>query len=310
VTIPHRLLGPLPDTAYEILDPRFSACTIAGAVVERLWTGGTWTEGPAWHAATGRLIWSDIPGNRMFAWTEATGEISVFREPSFGGNGNTIDRQGRLVTCEQAKRRITRTEPDGAITVLCERFEGRRFNAPNDVVVKSDGSVWFTDPDYGRSAIYEGAIELDGCHVYRFDPASGAVRQMTTDMIMPNGLAFSPDEALLYIVDTGSTRLPGGPNHFRRFAVAVDGSLSGGEIIASNAAEKFDGFRVDTEGRLWMGAEDGIHCYLPDGTLIGKVRLPERAANLTFGGRDGNRLLICGTSSIYACPVAARGASR
>ncbi len=194
-----------------MLDPRFAACVPADARVERLWTGGRWTEGPAWLDREQCLIWSDIPGNRMLRWNAADGAVAVFREPSQGGNGNTVDREGRLVTCEQYTRRLTRTEPDGRITVLVDNFEGRRFNAPNDVVVKSDGSVWFSDPDYGRSPLYEGVRELDGCHVYRFDPSTGETQQMTHDLIMPNGLAFSADERLLYIVDTGQHPRPRRP---------------------------------------------------------------------------------------------------
>jgi len=179
---------------------------------------------------------------------------------------------------------VTRTEDDGAVTVLADRFEGKRFNAPNDVVVKSDGSIWFSDPDYSASPIYEGERDLSGCQVYRIDPQTGAVRQMTDDFVMPNGLAFSPDESVLYIIDTGGTHVENGPNHVRRFRVGADDSLSGGEVLAVNAANMFDGMRVDVTDRLWMSAEDGVHCYEPDGTLIGKVILPERAGNLTFGG--------------------------
>ena len=302
-------LGRLDGSPFEILDRRFEAAILPDEGAERLWTGGRWVEGPAWLAASRALVWSDIPSDRMLAWDEVTGETRPFRAPSNGANGNTVDRQGRLVTCEQYTRRITRTEPDGTITVLAGRFEGKRFNAPNDIVVKSDGSVWFTDPNYGKSPLYEGTRELSGCHVYRLDPRSGEVRQMTTDFVMPNGLAFSPDESRLYIVDTGSTHIKGGPNHVRRFHVGANNALSGGEIIAVNVAEKFDGFRVDTAGRLWMGAEDGVHCYLEDGTLIGKMRLPERVSNLTFGGENRDRLLMTGSTSIYACRVKARGAA-
>jgi gluconolactonase len=300
-------LGRLEGPAFAVLDPRFAAAIDPAAAVERLWTGGKWTEGPAWLDREGCLIWSDIPGNRLWRWTEMDGAVSVFRDPSHGGNGNTVDREGRLVTCEQYTRRITRTEPNGTITVLVDNVAGRRFNAPNDVVVKSDGSVWFSDPDYGGSALYEGERELDSCHVYRFDPASGEIRQMTDDLVMPNGLAFSADERLLYIVDTGSTHVPNGPNHIRRFSVGTDDRLGGGEVFATNAAEKFDGLRLDTAGRLWCGAEDGVHCYHPDGTLIGKLLLPERASNLCFGGPDHRTLLITGTTSIYRCAVAADG---
>jgi gluconolactonase len=301
-------LGQLGMPAFEVLQPEFASLINRAEQAVRLWTGGTWVEGPAWLPHEGTLVWSDIPGNRMLAWHEASGKVSTFRVPSAGGNGNTTDREGRLVTCEQYSRRITRTERDGTITVLVDNFEGKRFNAPNDIVVKSDGTVWFTDPDYGRSPLYEGARELAGCHVYRFDPASGTIRQMTNDMVMPNGLAFSPDEKLLYVVDTGSTHQKGGPNHVRRFAVAADGTLSGGEVFATNVAEKFDGLRVDTLGNLWMGAEDGLHVYNAAGVMIGKLILPERVSNLTFGGAERDTLLMTGTTSLYACKVKAKPA--
>jgi len=301
-------LGRLEAPAFEILSPAFAPLVDINERATRLWTGGRWVEGPAWLPRERLLVWSDIPGNRMLAWHEADGTVTNYRAPAAGANGSTIDRDGSLVTCEQYTRRITRTEPDGSITVLIDRFEGKRFNAPNDIVVKSDGTVWFTDPDYGRSPLYEGERELEGCHVYCFAPGGG-IRQMTTDMVMPNGLAFSPDERLLYVVDTGSTHIKGGPNHVRRFAVGVAGELSGGEVLAVNAAEKFDGFRVDTSGNLWMGAEDGLHVYDPGGTLIGKLRLPERVSNLTFGGSKRDTLLMTGTTSIYACRVKARPAA-
>jgi gluconolactonase len=302
-------LGRLDAPAFEVLSPAFAPLVDQTARAERLWTGGKWVEGPAWLPREKLLVWSDIPGNRLLAWDEADGSIASYRTPAAGANGNTIDREGRLVTCEQYTRRITRTEADGTIAVLVDRFEGKRFNAPNDIVVKSDGTIWFTDPDYGRSPHYEGERELSGCHVYRLDPATGHIRQMTSDMVMPNGLAFSPDESVLYIVDTGSTHEAGGPNHVRRFTVSSDGALGGGEVLARNSAEKFDGFRVDASGNLWMGAEDGVHVHAPDGTMIGKLHLPERVSNLTFGGSDRDVLMMTGTTSLYSCPVKARPAA-
>jgi gluconolactonase len=296
-------LGPLEGAAVEIADESFGGAVDADAVVERLWTGGVWTEGPAWLPGAQMLVWSDIPNNRMLAWHQADGRVETFRQPSSGGNGNTADREGRLVTCEQYARRITRTEADGTVTVLAGRFGGRRFTAPNDVVVKSDGSVWFTDPDYGRSTNYEGERELEGCHVYRIDPETGRVRQMTNDMVMPNGLAFSPDERWLYVIDTGSTHRPDGPNHIRVFPVGADQSLGEGRVIATDEAKRFDGLRVDVEGRLWCGVAEGVRCLLPDGRVIGRIRLPERASNLCFGGPELTRLFITGTSSLYAVPL-------
>jgi gluconolactonase len=290
---------------YVVLDPRFAGVPVAGGRVERLWTGGTWCEGPAWFAA-GHLLWSEIPSNRILRWDEATGAVSVFRQPSGGANGNTVDRAGRLVTCEGSTRRVTRAHADGRVTVLADRTHGRRFNSPNDVVEKSDGTIWFTDPTYGGPD-YDGVPEMGGCHVWRLDPATGDMRQMTDDMVMPNGLAFSLDESLLYVIDTGSTEVPQHPNHIRRFSVTPNG-LRGGEVLATSAAQKFDGLRLDRDGNLWCAEGDGVHVLAPDGTMIGRIVLPERAANLTFGGRDGGWLLMTATTSLYRVPVGARAA--
>lgn len=304
------MFGEIDGTGYDSLDPRFSACFIGHARVERLWTGARWSEGPAWFAAGRYLVWSDIPNNRMMRFDETDGSVSVFRQPSNNANGNTVDNAGRLVTCEHLTRRITRTEHDGSLTVLADSFDGKRLNSPNDVIVKSDGSIWFSDPDYGIMTDYEGdraAPELDGCHVYRIDAASGTVRQMTDDFDKPNGLAFSPDERFLYIADTGRTHRMDGPAHIRRFAVGGDGTLTGGEVFAECTAGFFDGFRVDTDGRIWTSAADGVHCYHPDGTLIGRVRIPETVANVAFGGPKRNRLFICGTTSLYSIMLAVSG---
>jgi gluconolactonase len=301
----------LPEgAAIEVLDEAFLNCVDADAGIERLWTGGIWTEGPAWLPHSQQLVWSDIPNNRMLSWRFGGVEVETFRQPSNGANGNSTDREGRLVTCEQHTRRITRTEPDGTITVLASRFGGRRFTAPNDVVVKSDGSIWFTDPDYGKSEAYEGERELEGCHIYRIDPETGRVRQMTHDMVMPNGLAFSADERWLYAVDTGSTHRADGPNHIRVFPVGPDQSLGEGRVIATDEARLFDGLRVDVEGRLWCGVGEGVRCYLPDGRAIGRIRLPERASNLCFGGPDLGRLFITGTTSLYSVPLRTTSAVR
>lgn len=290
------------------LDPRFPPLTVPGAAAERLWTGGNWTEGPAW-LLDGSLVWSDIPSNRMLRRDAATGGITTFRQPSGGANGNTVDRQGRLVTCEGSTRRLTRTSADGAVTVLADRAGGLRFNSPNDVVEKSDGTLWFSDPSYGGPE-YEGRREMTGCHVWRLDPATGALKQMTDDMVMPNGLAFSPDERLLYVTDTGSTEGPGKPNHIRRFRV-TEGGLAGGEVFATSAAQRLDGLRIDRDGNLWCAEADGVHCYAPDGTLIGRIALPERAANLEFGDPapgSATWLYITATTSLYRIPVKARRA--
>jgi gluconolactonase len=304
------MFGEIEGTGFEKLDPRFASCFVAHARVERLWTGGRWLEGPAWFAPGRYLVWSDIPENRMMRWDETDGSVSVFRQPANNSNGNTVDGSGRLVTCEHLTRRLTRTEFDGSVTIVADRFEGKRFNSPNDVVVSSDGAIWFTDPSYGIMHDYEGAYgveELGGCHVYRVDPATGEVTRVADSFEKPNGLAFSPDEKLLYVADTGGTHLSGGPRHIRKFMVGDSGHLSGGEIFAECTNGFFDGFRVDTNGRLWCSAGDGVHCYDPDGALIGKIRIPEIVSNLTFGGVRRNRLFITATTSLYAVYVTANG---
>lgn len=288
---------------YVILDSRFARFAVAGGRAERLWTGGTWTEGPAWFD-DGYLLWSEIPSNRILRWEEATGTVTTYRQPSGGANGNSADRKGRLLTCEGSTRQVTRTDTAGLVAVLAHQVDGKRLNAPNDIVEKSDGSIWFTDPSYGGPE-YQGRRELEGCHVYRLDPSTGDIRQMTDDMVMPNGLAFSLDESHLFVVDTGSTEGPEFANHIRRFGVTAEG-LTGGEVFATSAAQRFDGIRFDSTGMLWCAEVDGVHCYAPDGTLIGRIHLPERAANLTFGGRDGQSLLITATTSLYRVPVNAR----
>lgn len=297
--------SPIPHI--EILDKRFLSCVGKDIDLKRIWTGGIWTEGPAWLERSDEFVWADIPNNRMLAWKRSDATVRTFRKPSHGGNGSTIDRQGRLVTCEQYTRRMVRTEHDSSITVLVDNFEGKRFNAPNDVVVKSDGTIWFSDPDYGQSSDYEGQLELDGCHIYRYDPTDGSIRQMTHDFVMPNGLAFSTNEHDIYIIDTGSTHIAGGPNHIRRLELDEHDELHDREVFAVNSANCFDGLRLDADGRLWCGAEDGVHCYLPDGSLIGKILIPERVSNLCFGGPQLNQLLMTATTSTYICNVSVQG---
>ena len=296
--------GQVEGTDIVVLDPRFRACFAGHVRVERLWSGARWSEGPAWFAAGRYLIWSDIPNNRQMRYVEPSGEVSLFRERSNNSNGNSVDNQGRLVTCEHLTRRVTRTEIDGSITVLANKWNGKRFNSPNDLVVKSDDSIWFTDPAYGIDTDYEGDRadpEIGGCHVYRLDAKSGEVTAVITDMVRPNGIAFSPDEKYLYVADTGATHKDKGPKHIRRFTVKGGGAkLSGGEVFADCTAGLFDGFRVDRNGRVWTSAGDGVHVYDPDGTLIGKVLIPELVANVTFGGTKLNRLFICGTTSLYS----------
>jgi gluconolactonase len=295
---------------YEVLDPRFNRLFSTNAHVERLYTGCRWAEGPAYFAAGRYLVWSDIPNDRMLRYDETDGHVSVFRQPARNSNGNTVDREGRLVTCEHLLRRVTRTEHDGRITVIADRFDGKRLNSPNDVVVKSDGSIWFTDPSYGIDSDLEGEkadSEIGGCHVYRVDPRSGAVTAVVTDMMRPNGLAFSPDEKQLYVADSGRSFGPEHPAHIRVFDVGDDGRLTGGRVFADCTSGLFDGFRLDTDGRIWASAADGIHCLHPDGTLIGKIKVPEVVANCVFGGPKRNMLYICATNSLYSVYLMVNG---
>jgi len=310
--------GPVayPDPAVEVVDPRFAKYKIGNAAVERLYTGTRWSEGPVWFGDGRFLLWSDIPNNRMLRWLEDTGEVSVFRSPSNYSNGNFRDRQGRLLTCEHDSRRLTRTEPDGTITVLMDGFQGKKLNAPNDLAVHSDGAIWFTDPGYGIMSNYEGhkaAFELPAV-VYRLDPKTREATVVATDMDKPNGICFSPDEKKLYIVDTGAPRHPGDPHAIRVYDVVDGARLKNGRLFADLAPGSSDGIRCDTDGNVWSaagwGAADfnGVHVFAPDGTRIGKIHLPETCANLCFGGAKKNRLFMAASQSLYAVYVNAEGA--
>jgi gluconolactonase len=260
------------------------------------------------------VVWSDIPNDRMLRWDETDASVSVFRQPAMNSNGHTVDREGRLVSCEHRGRCISRTDFDGRRVVLVDRHDGKRFNSPNDLVVKSDGSIWFTDPSYGIDSDYEGdasASEIGARHVYRFDPANGRTTIVAADFVQPNGLAFSPDEALLYIVDTGITHVADGPHHVRRFKVSADGtSISGGEVFATCPVGLYDGLRLDLHGNLWLSAGDGVHCHAADGTLLGKILVPETVANVCFGGAKLNRLFMTATTSLYSVYLNTRAAAR
>lgn len=288
---------------FEVLDERF-ARTGGDEVLQRLHTGCRWTEGPVYVPAGRYLLFNDIPNDRTLRWDETTGAVGVLRSPADYANGHTLDRAGRVIACQQGTRRVVRFEHDGSVTVIADTFRGGRFNSPNDVVERSDGSVWFTDPSYGISSDYEGfraEPEQDGCHVYRVDPSTGAVTKVADDFERPNGLAFSADERRLFVVDTPR-------DHIRVFDVADDGKLSGGDVFGSVAGGHYDGIRFDDTGRLWAASPDGLHCYQPDGTLAGKLRVPEVVSNLAFGGPKRNDLFITATRSLYSIRVNFTGA--
>jgi gluconolactonase len=305
-----------PDPAVEIVDPRFAKYKVNSAAVERLYTGTRWAEGPVWFGDGRYLLFSDIPNNRMLRWLEDTGEVSVFRSPSNYSNGNTRDRQGRLVTCEHDSRRVTRTEHDGTITVLADHYQGKPFNAPNDLAVHSDGAIWFTDPGYGIMSNYEGhkaASEIPA-NVYRLDPNTRNLNVVVGDTDKPNGICFSPDEKKLYIVDTGEPKHSGDPRPIRVYDVENAKNLKNGRMFANLAPGSSDGIRCDVDGNVWSAAGwgpdnfNGVHVFAPDGTLIGKIHLPETCANLCFGGVKKNRLFMAASQSLYSLYVGTEGA--
>src|ERR1700674_606998 len=305
-----------PDPAVEETDPRFAKYRVGNAAVERIYTGTRWAEGPVWFADGRYLLFSDIPNNRMLRWVEETGEVSVFRSPSNYSNGNYRDRQGRLLTCEHDARRVTRTEYDGTITVLMDRYQDKKLNAPNDLAVHSDGAIWFTDPGYGIMSNYEGhkaAFELPAV-VYRLDPKAREATVVASDMDKPNGLCFSPDEKLLYIVDTGVPRHPGDPRPIRVYDVVDGVRLKNGRMFVNMSPGSSDGIRCDMDGNVWSAAGwagegyNGVHVFAPDGKLIGKIHLPETCANLCFGGAKKNRLFMAASQSLYAVYVETQGA--
>ncbi|SNY93575.1 gluconolactonase [Cohaesibacter sp. ES.047] len=295
----------------EVIDPAFKKLILMNTHLERLWQGARWMEGPVWFGAGRYLVFSDIPNCRMMRYDDTDGSVSEFRNPSNNSNGNTMDRQGRLITCEHLGRRVVRTEYDGSLTVLADNFKGKKLNSPNDVITDTSGAIWFTDPSYGIDWEYEGAKldhEVGSNNVYRIDPASGNLELIADDFVQPNGLAFSPDESILYIADTGATHVDGGPAHIRRFK--VEGSrLSGGEVFATCTAGLYDGFRVDHHGNIWSSSAEGVHCLTPEGELIGKIKVPEVVSNVCFGGPKRNRLFICGTTSLYATFLNTKGAT-
>ncbi len=305
-----------PDSAVEVLDPRFAKYKVGNAAIERLYTGARWAEGPVWFGDGRYLLFSDIPNNRILRWLEDTGEVSVFRAPSNYSNGNFRDRQGRLLTCEHDSRRLTRTEHDGTITVLMDQFQNKQLNAPNDLAVHSDGAIWFTDPGYGIMSNYEGhkaPFELPA-NVYRLDPNTREVTVVAADMDKPNGICFSPDEKKLYIVDTGAPKHPGEPHPIRVYDVEDGARLKNGRMFVDMAHGSSDGIRCDIDGNVWSAAGwggesfNGVHVFAPDGTLIGKIHLPETCANLCFGGAKKNRLFMAASQSLYSVYTDAQGA--
>lgn len=294
---------------YTVVDTRFSSLVLATAKLDTIYTGCRWAEGPLWFKDGNFLIWSDIPNSRMLRYIPDVG-THVIRADSAYANGNTRDRQGRLVTCQHGTRSVTRTELDGTVTTLADQFEGKRLNSPNDVVVHSDGSVWFTDPTYGIMSDYEGfkaEPEQARRNIYRLDP-SGQLQAVNGDFVQPNGLAFSPDETLLYVADSGSSHDENVPRRITVFDV-IDGRL------LANCRKfcdlKFgipDGLRTDIAGNVWTSGGTAVHCYAPDGTLLGRINIPETVSNLTFGGKRGNQLFITATTSVYAIYVNTKGA--
>jgi len=313
-----RVPTPYPDATVEIVDQRFGKYAVGNAAVERLYTGTRWAEGPVWVGDGRYLLFSDIPNNRILRWLEDTGEVSVFRSPSNYANGNYRDREGRLLTCEHDSRRLTRTEHDGTITVLMDQYQGKKLNAPNDLAVHSDGAIWFTDPGYGIMSNYEGhkaAFELSA-NVYRLDPNTREVTVVASDMDKPNGICFSPDETKLYIVDTGVPKHPTDPHPIRVYDVEDGRRLKNGKLFVNMGAGSSDGIRCDVDGNVWSAAGwgpegfNGVHVFAPDGTLIGRIHLPETCANLCFGGAKKNRLFMAASQSLYAVYVGTEGAQK
>jgi gluconolactonase len=302
-----------PDSAVHVLHPDFNRYRLPLASVERLHTGCRWAEGPVYFGDGRYLLWSDIPNDRILKWEEETGVVSVFRNTSSNANGNTRDRQGRLITCEHRGRRVTRTEYDGAITVLADNYNGKRLNSPNDVVVNSDGSIWFTDPVFGLLSYYEGEKkeqELPEA-VYRLDAKTGALTVVADDIPGPNGLAFSPDESKLYVVESRAEPT----RRFRVSDVVADGTklANGRNFLDAGPGGTPDGFRVDVDGNLWCGwgmgstELDGVRVFNPVGEPIGHIALPERCANVCFGGRSRNRLFMAASHGLYALYVNTQG---
>lgn len=297
-------------SAFEIRNPRFAHYILANAALESLASGFRWIEGPVWMGDAGCLLFQDLPNDRTVRWAEGQG-VSIYRSPSNYANGQTRDRQGRLIACSHRGRCLYRTEYDGQITMLVDRHAGKRLNSPNDVVVKSDGSIWFSDPLYGIQTDYEGGRQASEQKpaVYRFDPMRGDIRIVADDFDGPNGIAFSPDERRLYVAETGDQTSDAPRQYIRAFDVETDGvTLSGGDIFHKIDPGYCDGMRLDEDGNIWSSAADGVHCVSQEGELLGKILVPHLVANLTFGGLHKNRLFIAGGDTLYAIFLNRRGA--
>ena len=310
-----------PDPDIVVLDPRFAKYKLGNTPIQRLHTGTLWAEGPAWNGVGRYLVWSDIPNDRQMRWIEDDGHVSVFRKPAGYSNGNTFDYQGRQISCEHGNRRVTRYEPDGSVTVLADKWQGKPLNAPNDAVVHPDGDIWFTDPGYGALMNYEGhkgKLELKEA-IYRIDGKSGQMSLVTDEIFKPNGLCFSPDYKKLYVADTGATHYPGAPRIIKVWDVADAKKLATGKQFCSmewpgKGAGLADGIRADIDGNVWASAGwvgdgyDGVHVFAPDGARIGQILLPEICSNVCFGGAKRNRLFMTGSQSLYSVYVETQGA--
>jgi len=294
---------------FESFDPRFDQLLLPDSQLVRLTTGATWSEGPVYFSADDSVVWSDIPNNRLLRWSERDG-LSVWRSPANFENGHYLDLAGRLLSCEHGRRCISRTEEDNSVTILVDRYEGKRLNSPNDLVVKSDGSIWFTDPPYGILSDREGykaESELGDNYVFRLDPETGDLTIVTNEIEEPNGLAFSPDESLLYVADTSAALRNEGNHHIIQFDVVGGREVRNGRLFAEINPGLADGFRLDMHGNIFTSALDGVHVYTPKGTRIGKIAVQEKVANLTFGGAGRNRLFITASTSLYAVTLNTRG---
>jgi len=282
---------------FEIVDPAFKSLILPNLHVDLLYTGGRWLEGPVYVPAARHLLFSDIPNNRVMRYDEVNDTVATFEAPSNFANGHTLDREGRVISCEHLTRRVTRREHDGSLTVLVDHFEGKRLNSPNDVITDSQGNTWFTDPSYGISTPYEGSLaesEIGSRNVYRLSP-DGGLDAVVTDLVQPNGLALSPDEATLFVVDSGVE-----PARLMKYELASEGSLRAGSLFSECSNGMYDGLRLDTAGNIWTSAGDGVHCLDHNGRVLGKILIPETVSNVCFGGPKRNRLYITATRCLYA----------